>query len=164
VAHDHQQILLAATPPSEPLRTRGLAAELLARTPAALRVDRVDGRVTTLVPPFMRRPLHAFIVPDRGAGRSSPAGWLHHLDEQTLAALAVAIQRLCAAADACMTERPGEPAWNLVCHTGDGCDPLLELRPFTQPLGGYEHLGLYLCEELPETSAGRLRDALAQDA
>jgi hypothetical protein len=36
----------------------------------------------------------------------------------------------------------------------------VELLPFTQPLGGYEHLGLYMCEELPEVSAGRLRDAL----
>ncbi|MCB9899516.1 MAG: hypothetical protein H6825_16035 [Planctomycetes bacterium] len=159
VAHDHQQILLSAREPSEPRRTIGLAERLLRETPAALHVDEVDGRAVLLVPPFMRRPLHAFVVPKR-ADRA-PAGWLHHLDEATLEALAVALQRTFLAADACMTARLGEPAWNLVCHAGQGCDPLFELRPFSQPMGGFEHLGLYLCEERPETSAARLREALA---
>ncbi len=156
VEHDHQQVLLTAQQPAEPTRVAGLGPRLLAETPADLVVEHVDGGATILVPPFMRRPLHAFVVP-----HGDERGWLHHLDGTVLDAVGLALAHLTAAADALMTERHGEPAWNLVAHTGPGVGPLLELRPFTQPLGGYEHLGLYLCEERPATSAGRLREALA---
>jgi hypothetical protein len=154
VEHDHQQILLSNLPFAEPPATRGLRAALLAQSTSELEVDRLDG-VRTLVPPFMRRPLHAFIV-----HQGDDAGWLHHVPAPTLDALALAVARLTLATSALMAGSGREPAWNLVCHAGEGCGPILELRPYTQPLGGYEHLGLYICEETPATSAGRLRDAL----
>ncbi|MGQ0551733.1 MAG: hypothetical protein ACT4PU_00770 [Planctomycetota bacterium] len=156
VEHDHQQLMLSSVPFAEPAATRDLAAALHA-APAALRVDDINGLATTLVPPFMRRPLHAFIVPRRSV---TPAGWLHHLDEKVRDAVAFAVARLCQATSTLMANEGREPAWNLICHEGLGCEPIFEMRPFTQPLGGYEHLGLYLCEERPATSAARLRAAL----
>lgn len=156
VAHDHQQVLLGALPFAEPRRTKGLGDELMRRTPRSLMVENVDGLATTLVPSFMRRPLHAFVVPHA----PTTVGWLHHLADDLRDALAVAVARLTAAVDDLMAEDGGEPAWNLVFHTGSGCDPLIELRPYTQPLGGFEHLGLYACEETPATSAARLRGAV----
>ncbi|MHC4845420.1 MAG: hypothetical protein ACYTCU_04570 [Planctomycetota bacterium] len=155
VEHDHQQILLSSAPFPEPAQTHGLPAALRADADEARTVDDIDGLATTLVPSFMRRPLGAFVVP---AGED--AGWLHHMRPETLDACAFAIARLTLAVSVAMATTGGEPAWNLVCHTGPGCGPLFEMRAFTQPLGGYEHLGLYLCEERPETTAGRLREAL----
>ena len=155
VEHDHQQLLLSNQPFAEPPLTRGLRARLLESATLALHVDDVDGLARTLVPPFMRRPLHAFIVPV-----ARDAGWLHHLEPAVRDACALAIARLTHAVTASMAAARQDPAWNLVCHAGEGCGPIFELRAFTQPLGGYEHLGLYLCEERPATSAGRLRDAL----
>jgi galactose-1-phosphate uridylyltransferase len=155
VPHDHQQIMLSAALPAEPPRIKGLAQRLLTETPEALIVECVDDAATTLVPPFMRRPLQTFIVPN-----TSEVGWIHHMEPRVLEAMAVALARLTASTDAVMTEQLKEPAWNLILHTGPGLVPLIEMRPFTQALGGYEHLGLYLCEELPATSAGRLRDAM----
>jgi len=154
VLHDHQQILLTALQPAEPPRSRGLGPVLLADTPESLVVDDIDGAATTLVPAFMRRPLHAFVVP-----AAPEVGWLHHLPPEVLDGVALALARLLAAADTLMTARHGEPAWNLACHTGPRTGPLFELRCFTQPLGGYEHLGLYLCEETPARSAAQLREA-----
>jgi hypothetical protein len=154
VEHDHQQILLSNVPFAEPPQTRGLRSALLADAVAERTVADLDGLATIVVPSFMRRPLHAFIVP---AGED--AGWLHHLERPVREALAVATARLTLAISALMAAGGREPAWNLVCHTGAGCGPVLELRPYTQPLGGYEHLGLYICEERPETSAARLRRA-----
>ncbi len=155
VEHDHQQILLCNQPFAEPPRSRGLRARLLRDATPALAVDDIDGLARTLVPSFMRRPLHAFIVP-----ASDDAGWLHHLDERVRDACALAIARLTHAVSAAMDAHGQEPAWNLTCLAGEGCGPVFELRAFTQPLGGYEHLGLYLCEERPATSAARLREAL----
>lgn len=154
VEHDHQQILLSAQAFTEPPRSVGLADQLLDLAGGDLVVDDL-GDALTVVPPFMNRPLQAFVVP-----RAPPAGWLHHLARPVRDALALAVARLSHAVTALMTERHGEPAWNLITHTGAGCAPLLELRPFTQPLGGYEHLGLYLCEERPNDSAAALRAAL----
>jgi len=164
VEHDHQQLLFTDQPFLQPSRTVTLAAALAAEAPAARIVDDVDGLALSVVPDFMHRPLHSFVVPlqPRGDGprRATRCGWLHHLPAPTAAAFALALARLTAAVSEDMLRRGSEPAWNLLLHTGPGCAPLAELRPFTQPLGGYEHLGLYLCEELPETSAARLRDAL----
>ena len=154
VEHDHQQVLLSNLPFAEPPATRGLRAALLGQARPELELERLDG-TTTLVPAFMRRPLHTFIVPE-----GEDVGWLHHLPAATRDALALAVARLTLATSALMAGSGREPAWNLVLHTGEGCGPLLELRPYTQPLGGYEQLGLYICEEAPATSAGRLREAL----
>ncbi len=155
VDHDHQQILLSDVPFAEPALTPRLKAALLADGSRRRIVDDVDGRALVIVPSFMRRPLHAFIVP---AGRD--VGWLHHLEPAVRDAVALAIARLTHAATAAMAAAGQEPAWNLIVHSGRGCAPLIELRPFSQPMGGYEHIGLYLCEERPETSAARLREAL----
>lgn len=163
VEHDHQHVLLADVPFAEPPAARGLVEALLRDLSPERVVDEVDGRALTMVPSFMRRPLHAFLVPlapGGGARRAARAGWLHHLDDDGRDAFALALARLAAAVTREMQRRSGEPAWNMILHTGPGQAPLLELRPWTQPLGGFEHLGLYLCEERPETSAGRLREAL----
>jgi hypothetical protein len=167
VEHDHQQLLLSSVPFAEPPATRGLRAALTAGAAAGggaragsgaghIVVDEVDGLARTIVPEFMRRPLHCFVAP-----LAQDAGWLHHLDDAVRDALAFAIARLTLAVSGLMAASGREPAWNLVCHTGPGCGPLFELRPYTQPLGGYEHLGLYICEETPATSARRLSAALA---
>ena len=167
VEHDHQQALLSNVPFAEPPLSIGLADSLLRDATLERTVDSVDGLALTVVPSFMRRPLHAFIVPlAPGVSPGSPpraqrAGWLHHLPVPARDAFALALARLAHAVSSEMERRAGEPAWNMILHTGPGCAPLLELRPFTQPLGGFEQLGLWLCEERPETSAGRLRDALA---
>ncbi|MHC5212036.1 MAG: hypothetical protein ACYTG2_15060 [Planctomycetota bacterium] len=155
VEHDHQQVLLSNVPFAEPPATHGLNAALTEAAGAHI-VDEIDGRARIVVPAFMRRPLHCFVVP------SEPdVGWLHHLDAAVLDAVALAVARLTLAVSCLMAASGREPAWNLVCHAGAGCGPLFELRAYTQPLGGYEHLGLYICEETPITSAGRLADALA---
>jgi hypothetical protein len=154
VEHDHQQLLLSSQAFAEPPLSRGLRARLLADGREALRVDDVGGLARTLVPPFMRRPLHAFVVPV-----APDAGWLHHMLPDVRDACALAIARLAHAVDGAMATGGQEPAWNLTCLSGPGCGPVFELRAYTQPLGGYEHLGLYLCEERPETSAARLREA-----
>jgi hypothetical protein len=176
VEHDHQQVLLSNVPYAEPPATVGLG-ELLLRdaTPERI-VDRVGDLALTLVPSFMRRPLHAFIVPlapgvtPGGPPRAQRAGWLHHLPEPARDAFALALARLARAVSVDMERRNGEPAWNMILHTGPGCGPLLELRPFTQPLGGFEQLGCTVRGEAGDErgevaggAGGLARGALAAD-
>jgi hypothetical protein len=154
VEHDHQQILLSNLPFAEPPATRGLRAALLAQATPELEVERLDG--ARHARGALHAPAAARLHRARGRRRrlaAPPAG--------ARARRAGPRRRAPHARDLFAHGRLGrEPAWNLVCHTGEGCGPILELRPYTQPLGGYEHLGLYICEETPATSAGRLRAAL----
>lgn len=154
VEHDHQQILLTNVAPLEPRLARDLGARLRDVHDPALVVDAV-GDTRTLVAPFMRRALQSFVVPSEPSAR-----FLHELSDDALVELGVAIARVTGATSRVMVEHHGEPAWNLVMHTGVEVPLVIELRAYTQPLGGYEQLGLYLCEQTPETSAERLRAAL----
>lgn len=154
VEHDHQQILLTNVAPLEPRLARDLGAALRDVSDPALLVDAV-GDTRTLVAPFMRRALQSFVVPSEPSAR-----FLHELSDDALVDLGAALARVTGATSRVMAEHHGEPAWNLVLHTGADTPLVAELRAHTQPLGGYEQLGLYLCEQTPETTAGRLRDAL----
>ncbi len=153
VQHDHQQLALSGTPPLAPREAAGLHVHLR----DGHVVDEIDGRARIVVPSFMRRPLQAFIVP---ADDTVGAGFLHHLDADTRDATAVALARLTGAVNTLMRADGADPAWNVIVHAGPGCGPLFELRPATQPLGGFEQLGLYACEETPERSAARFREVL----
>ncbi len=156
VEHDHQQILLTNIAPLEPRLAHDLGPTLRAsQHQHDLHVDTVDGNTHTLVAPFMRRALQSFVLPaDPGAH------FLHDLSDDDLASFGLAIARVTGATSRLMQRDHGEPAWNVVFHSGTDTPLVAELRAYTQPLGGFEQLGLYLCEETPETSAGRLREAL----
>jgi galactose-1-phosphate uridylyltransferase len=50
-----------------------------------------------------------------------------------------------------------EIAYNVVTHNGPGAGLYFEFLPYTQEMGGYEHLGLFICQGDPEEVAERLR-------
>jgi hypothetical protein len=51
-----------------------------------------------------------------------------------------------------------EVAYNVLVHTGPGTGIYLEFLPFTQETGGFEQLGLWVCQGDPETAAEILRN------
>ena len=62
------------------------------------------------------------------------------------------------AVTAIMPEMGREVAWNMAVHNGVAGGLYVEVLPYTQERGGYEMLGLNLCEGTPFDIAGRLRD------
>ena len=50
--------------------------------------------------------------------------------------------------------------YNLAFHTGPIGLCCIEILPWTQPLGGFEHLGHYLCQEEPGSTAKAYREVL----
>ena len=50
-----------------------------------------------------------------------------------------------------------EVAYNVVTNNGPGAGLCFEFLPYTQEMGGLEHLGLYICQESPATVAAELR-------
>ena len=45
-----------------------------------------------------------------------------------------------------------ELAYNWIMHEGDIGGMYIELLPWTQEMGGYEQLGIYLCQGRPVTT------------
>jgi hypothetical protein len=57
-----------------------------------------------------------------------------------------------------------EAAYNIITHNGSGSGLYFEFLPYTQELGGFEHLGLYLCQGNPLSAAAQAREILAQNS
>jgi hypothetical protein len=50
--------------------------------------------------------------------------------------------------------------YNIAFHTGPVGLLYIEILPYSQPLGGFEHLGHYLCQEEPASAARAYRKVL----
>ena len=57
-----------------------------------------------------------------------------------------------------------ETAYNVITHTGPGCGIYFEFLPYTQETGGFEHLGLYLCQGNPNFSADMVRSFISDNS
>jgi hypothetical protein len=55
-----------------------------------------------------------------------------------------------------------EYAYNALVHTGPGAGLYVEFLPYTQEDGGYEKLGLWVCQESPEGAADVLRKTISR--
>jgi hypothetical protein len=55
----------------------------------------------------------------------------------------------------------GKPtAYNITVSNGPGAGLYCEFLPYTQETGGFEHLGLWVCQDTPNRVAPTLRDAI----
>ncbi len=163
VEHGHQQIAHLSVLPRRIAEDRDFKAKegaafadhLRAAARPDLVVAEFPGGVSALISPFMRRPLEAVIVPPRGAGE-----YLHHLDHDVLKGLATAMREMTGALNLLMEQRNLSFDYNLAFHTGPVGLLYVEILPYTQPYGGFEHLGHYLCQDSPQATARVYRDVL----
>lgn len=160
--HGHQQIILTSLLPNRFRDNRHFLSEkgelfsafLQRENPTRLRL-RDYGPAVLLVPYFMRRPLEMMLLL-KDANRQ----YLHELSiEERLAVVrgwqeAIRVMRLL------MPQMGRETAYNITCHNGSGAGLYFEFLPYTQEIGGLEHLGIYACQETPQRSAERILAAL----
>lgn len=164
LVHGHQQIALSSQRPrrfDENLRFQRQRGErfadfLLGQTPRAL-IVRDYGPAALLVPPFMRRPLDMMLVM-----RNTRRRYLFQLDGEELLAMAEGWHDAIRAMLRLLPRMGREPAYNIVVHNGPGAGLYVEVLPFSQETGGYEHLGLSLCQGDPTEAAARLREVLSE--
>ncbi|MFW6115907.1 MAG: hypothetical protein ACOC7Y_02475 [Chloroflexota bacterium] len=111
------------------------------------------GAAVLLVPPFMRRPYDMMLLV-----KDTAKGYLHELDGDELEAVAEGWHDGIQAIREVMPRIGREIAYNVVTSNGPGVGLYFEFLPYTQEIGGVEHLGLFVCQELPEEAAARLRE------
>ena len=160
--HGHQQIAFSNVMPRhfrdnarfEKEHSETFSSYLLRETPSEL-VVKDYGPALMVVPVFMRRPYDMMLLL-----KDASKGYLHQLDERELAALAESWHDGIRAIRAIMPRMGREIAYNVITNNGPGAGLYVEFLPYTQEIGGVEHLGLFVCQELPERAAVRLREVI----
>ena len=158
--HGHQQIAFSNVMPRhfrdnvrfERERGETFSSYSLRETPVDL-VIKDYGPAVLVVPGFMRRPYDMMLL-FKNAGRA----YVHQLNEAEVEALAEGWHDGIRAIRQIMPRMGREIAYNVITNNGPGAGLYVEFLPYTQEIGGVEHLGLFVCQELPERAAARLRE------
>ncbi len=163
LVHGHHQIVHSNIKPRKILDDqrfkerwgRGFSQYLLRYNPSEYYVKEYKGGVVLLVPYFMKRPLEAMIL-----FRDSSADFLHHLTDDELYSLGACLHDVMGALRTLMPKMGRELAYNWVIHEGDLGGMYVEILPWTQEIGGYEQLGIYLCQGHPESTTNYYRELI----
>jgi galactose-1-phosphate uridylyltransferase len=165
LSHGHQQIALSNVMPRrvqdnwrfETERGEPFSAYLLRGNPSELTVEDY-GPAILLVPYFMRRPYDMMLLLKDASKRH-----LHQLTEAEIGAVAEGWRDAIRAMRQVLAEIGRELAYNVIAHNGPGAGIYFEFLPYTQETGGFEHLGLYVCQQSPKTAALRIRELLGEE-
>jgi galactose-1-phosphate uridylyltransferase len=162
LTHGHQQIALTNLAPRRVEENRRFEVEqgepfiahLMRENPKALLV-RDYGPAVLMVPYFMRRPYDMIL-----AVRETDRRYLHELTPKEREAVAEGWGDALQAIHTLMPALGRELAYNVLTHNGSGAGLYFEFLPFTQENGGFERLGLSVCQASPAEAAGQIRSLL----
>jgi len=162
LAHGHQQIALSNIMPKRLRDDLNFVKEhgetfscyLLRENPTDLLV-RDYGPAVLVVPYFMRRPYDMMLLVKDVSKR-----YLYELTGGEIAAVAEGWHDAIQVIRAIMPKIGREIAYNVVTHNGPGNGLYFEFLPYVQETGGFEHLGLLICQGNPSSTAGRIREQL----
>ncbi len=164
LVHGHQQIGFSNIMPChfrnhwrfEMERGEPFSAYLRRENPANLLLKDY-GPAVLLVPYFMRRPFDMMLLLKETGRR-----YLHELTAVEMAAIADGWHDAIRVIHRVMPEIGRETAYNVISNNGPGAGLYFEFLPYTQEIGGFEHLGLFLCQQNPQNTAARIRRLLTQ--
>ncbi len=111
-----------------------------------------EGNVKIIVPYFMRRPFNIIVLPDTNAQH------LHQLTNKEVHDIAVAMQKVIKTLHLLMPELGKEVSYNMAIHTGPDNDLYVEFFPVIQAIGGFERIGLWICQLSADHAAAQFRE------
>ncbi len=162
LSHGHQQIAYSNILPQRffnNLRFRkrhnkSFSLFMLEENPSELLVKDY-GDVVLIVPYFMKRPLDMLLMV-----KDTNKRYLHQLSVHEKQQVTQGIQEAIRAIIALMENMKLQPAYNMIINNGPGCGLYLEFLPQTQKMGGYEQIGLFVCQANAADSAKQLREQI----
>jgi hypothetical protein len=105
----------------------------------------------------MKRPFDMMLLLEDAGKR-----YLHELAEAEITAVAEGWRDAIRVMRLVMPEIGREIAYNVITSNGPGAGIYFEFLPYTQETGGFEHLGLYVCQHNPIGTAVRIRELLKE--
>jgi galactose-1-phosphate uridylyltransferase len=160
--HGHQQILYTQQMPLqfannekfEKNNGKNYARYVLDTTPEEL-IIKDYGPGVLLTPSFMRRPYYAqFVLKD------SSKQYLFQLNNDELAAFAQSWHDAIRAIRVIMPSIGRTTAYNITVSNGPGAGLYCDFLPYTQEMGGFEHIGFWVCQGDPEDCTADFRAVL----
>ena len=133
------------------------SAYLMRENPPEL-VIRDYGPALLLAPYFMRRPFDMQLIL-----KDTTKTHLHNLNDKEIAAVSDGWHLAIRIMLAVMPQIGREPAYNITAHNGPGAGLYFEFLPYTQEMGGFEHLGLYLCQGNLHAAAAYAQEFLSRN-
>lgn len=164
LVHGHQQIGASNIIPNRHQqdiqfkneRGETFSSYMLRENPPNLVIQDYETAVL-ITPYFMRRPFDMQLIL-----KDSAKSHLFQLNERETADVARSWRDAIRIMLGVMQRIGREPAYNITTHNGDGAGLYFEFLPYTQEMGGFEHIGLYSCQGNPGESASYARSVLAQ--
>lgn len=162
LAHGHQQIALTNIMPRRfynnyrffDRRREKFSTFMLRENTKALEIKDY-GPAVLLVPYFMRRPYNMLLIL-----KDVRKQYLHELNAEEMAAVVEGWHDAIRLTMSLMPKIGKVTAYNVTTNNGPGAGLYFEFLPYTQETGGYEHLGLWVCQASPEAVAENLRKEL----
>jgi galactose-1-phosphate uridylyltransferase len=160
LAHGHQQIVSSNIMPKQIFNNWNFFIKnqinftrfLLEENPEELLVKDYKHAIL-IVPYFMRRPYDMFLIL-----KDTNKKFLHELDSEEIESIALAWGEATRAILQILKNSNKEEAYNVTVNNGPGAGLYFEFLPFTQLIGGYEKIGLWVCQESPSKAAEVLRN------
>lgn len=162
LAHGHQQITFSSVMPArvqdhvrfQEAHGEPFSAFLMRMNPPELTLQDY-GPALLLVPYYMRRPYDMLLLL-----KDTHKRYIYQLSADELRAVAQGWHDALAAIHHVMPQIGRELAYNVLCHNGPGAGLYFEFLPYTQENGGFEHLGLVICQNNPTAVATHLANVL----
>ncbi|MGD8914119.1 MAG: hypothetical protein PVI97_12350 [Candidatus Thiodiazotropha sp.] len=159
LTHGHQQVAFSNIMPQRTYNNQRfyqrhhitLSQFLLRENPASLTVAEI-GSTRIIVPYFMRRPFNLLVVPQTAAEH------LHEISPKAFQELEVAIQKTMQVYHSLLQSLNREVSFNMAIHTGPDSQLYVEFFPIVQAMGGFERIGMWICQLSAQKAADQLRD------
>jgi galactose-1-phosphate uridylyltransferase len=162
LSHGHQQIGFSNIMPQRYFnnfsfmqRNQQTFSEYMLRENPQRLMVRDFGHVVLIVPYFMKRPYDMLVLV-----KDHHKQYIHQLSADERRDF---VKAMVAAMQAIITIMPQmglAPAYNININNGPGAGVYLELLASTQLTGGFEHIGLWVCQANPNDVAAQLRQLI----
>ncbi len=165
LSHGHQQIALSNVMPKRfadnwrflQSRREPFSSYMLRHNPAEYLIKDY-GPTVLFVPYFMSRPYNMMLLL-----KDSSRQYLHELHEAEVRAVVKGWGDAIRVIRQVMPGLGREIAFNVVTHNGPGAGLYFEFLPYTQESGGFERLGLIICQANPRDVAIHIREVVARE-
>jgi len=159
MSHGHQQIGFSNIMPQRYFNNfsfmqrngQTFSEYMLRENPQRLTVRDFGGAVL-IVPYFMKRPYNMLVLI-----KDHHKQYIHQLTRDERSDLVTAMVAAIRAIISIMQQLGKAPAYNININNGPGTGVYLELLASTQLTGGFEHIGLWICQANPNEVASQLR-------
>ena len=165
LVHGHQQIGVNNLMPNkikqdiqfEKENQQSFSEYMQKKTPQQLIIKEYEHAIL-ITPYFMRRPFDMQLIL-----KDTSVSFIHQLNQNQLTSVVEGWHDAINIMLKIMPKIGREKAYNITTHNGFGNSLYFEFLPYTQEMGGFEHLGIFSCQGNPYQSASDARNLLLNE-